>query len=125
MVSAKMMVQQVLDQLRSTPLRLSELTAGVAPELLRTPPSPDEWSANEVLAHLRACSDRWGEPATRIVEEDAVLDPLQPDDWQRTGTLVGAGKPMSLTVHSYADRLARHERAHIKQVARTVAALTG
>ena len=163
MASAKMSVQQVLDQLRSTPLRLRELTAGVAPELLRTPPSPDEWSANDVLAHLRACSDRWGEAATRIVEEDdpqiratnpriwitktnyldlelaqslrafvrqrkhllSVLDPLQPEDWQRTGTLVGAGKPISLTVHSYAERLARHERAHIKQVARTVSALTG
>lgn len=116
-----------------------------------------------MLAHLRACSDRWGEAATRIVEEDdpqiratnpriwitktnyldlelasslrafvrqrkqllAVLDPLPPDDWQRTGMLVGAGKPMSLTVHSYAERLARHERAHIKQVARIVATLTG
>jgi len=36
-----------------------------------------------------------------------------------------AGKPMSLTVHSYAERLARHERAHAKQVSRIVAALTG
>ena len=66
-----MTVQQVLDQLRSTPLRLRELAAGVAPEVLRTAPGPDEWSANDVLAHLRACSDRWGEAATRIVEEDS------------------------------------------------------
>ena len=65
-----MTVQQVLDQLRLTPLRLRELTAGVPPEVLRTAPGPDEWSANDVLAHLRACSDRWGEAATRIVEED-------------------------------------------------------
>jgi hypothetical protein len=41
-----------------------------APQVLRTPPDPDEWSANDVLTHLRACSDRWGEAATRIVEED-------------------------------------------------------
>ncbi len=156
-------MQEVLDQLRSTPLRLRELTSGVPPEMLRTSPGPDEWSANDVLAHLRACSDRWGEAATRIVEEDlprirgtnpliwitktdyldlefapslrafvrqrkvllAVLDPLQPDDWQRTGMLVGAGKPVTLTAHTYAARLARHERSHVKQIARAVAALAG
>ncbi len=156
-----MTVPQVLDQLRSTPLRLRELTAGVPPEVLRTAPGPDEWSANDVLAHLRACSDRWGEAATRIVEEDgprlrgteprvwitktnyldlefaaslhafvrqrkallAVLDPLRLEDWQRTGTLVGAGRPVSRTVYNYAERLARHERSHVKQVSRTVATL--
>ena len=155
----------MLDQLRATPLRLRELTKGVAPELLRTQPGPDDWSANDVLAHLRACADKWGECATRIVEEDhpqlrgteprvwitktnypdlefapslrafvrqrkallAVLDPLQPGDWQRTGTLVGAGRHVDLTAHSYGDRLARHERAHVKQIAseRSSAALTG
>ena len=158
-----MTVPQVMEQLRTTPARLRELTAGVPPQTLRTSPAPDEWSANEVLAHLRACSDRWGECATRIVEEDhprlratnpriwitktdypelefapslrafvrqrkallAVLDRLEPDDWLRTGTLVGAGKPVDLTAHSYAERLARHERPHVKQIARTLAALDG
>jgi hypothetical protein len=70
MAQPKKTVQQVLDQLRSTPQRLRELTSGVPPELLRTSPAPDEWSANDVLAHLRACSDKWGEAATRIVEEE-------------------------------------------------------
>lgn len=157
-----MTVQQVLDQLRATPLRLRELTADVPSQVLRTAPGPDEWSPNDVLAHLRACSDRWGDAATRIVQEDGpklrgteprvwitktnypdlefspslrafvrqrkalltVLDPLQPEDWQRTGTLVGAGKPISRTVHTYAERLARHERSHVTQVARTLATLT-
>ena len=157
-----MTVQQVLDQLRSTPLRLRELTTGLPPDLLRTSPAPDEWSANEVLAHLRACSDKWGEAAIRIVEEDrpkirgtepriwitktnyldlefasslrafvrqrkallAVLDQMQPDDWQRTGTLVGAGRPVELTAHTYAERLARHERPHVKQVAKIVTAVS-
>ena len=158
-----MTVEQVLDQLRATPVRLRELTTGVPPELLRTPPAPDDWSANDVLAHLRACSDRWGEAATRIVREDlptlratnpvvwitktnyldlelapslrafirqrkvllAVLEPLSPYQWQRTGTLVGAGKPFTTTAHAYADRLARHERPHVKQVAKAVAAVLG
>ena len=162
MAVPKWTVQQVLEQLEATPLRLRELAKGVAPEVLRTQPGPDEWSANDVLAHLRACADKWGDCATRIVQEDqpqlrgteprvwitktddpdlevspslrafvrqrkallAVLDPLTPDAWQRTGTLVGAGRPVDLTAHSYAERLARHERPHVKQIAKVLAALT-
>jgi hypothetical protein len=37
--------------------------------------------------------------------------------------VLGAGKPLESTVHSYADRLARHERTHWRQVAKTVRAL--
>jgi hypothetical protein len=158
----KWTVEQVLDQLRATPGLLRDVARGVAPELLRTSPGPDEWSANDVLAHLRACSDKWGECATRILQEDgpqlratnpvvwitktdypdlefapslrafvrqrtsllAVLDELRPDEWLRTGTLVGAGKPFETTAHSYAERLARHERPHVRQIAKAVAALT-
>jgi hypothetical protein len=158
----KWTVQQVLDQLHTTPLQLREVARGVAPELLRAAPAPGEWSANDVLAHLRACADKWGECATRIVQEDdpqlrgteprvwitktdypdlefapslrafarqrtalfAVLDELRPDEWQRTGTLVGAGRPFVTTAHYYAERLARHERPHVRQFAKAVAALT-
>ena len=158
-----MTVPQVLDQLRATPLRLRESTVGVAADVLRTPPAPGEWSANDVLAHLRACSDKWGGCATRIVTEDrpqlrkteprvwitktdypdlefapslrafsrqrktllTVLDGMEDEDWLRTGTLVGAGRPVDLTAYSYAERLARHERPHVKQIARAVTALTG
>ena len=156
-----MTVQQCLDHLRLTPQRLRELTSGVPAEPLRTAPGPDEWSANDVLAHLRACADRWREAAKRIVEEDhpqirgteprswitktnylalefapslrafvrqrkvllGVLDSMQPRDWQRTGTLVGAGKHGDLTAHTYVERLARHERPHIKQIATALAEL--
>jgi hypothetical protein len=55
----------------------------------------------------------------------AVLEPLPPRDWSRTNTLVGAGKPLQQTLHSHADGLARHERAHIKQIERIVSALKG
>ncbi|MHB1592904.1 MAG: hypothetical protein ACYCU3_01835 [Streptosporangiaceae bacterium] len=38
--------------------------------------------------------------------------------------MLGVGRPLELTVHSYAARLARHERTtHWKQVAKTVRAL--
>jgi hypothetical protein len=50
----------------------------------------------------------------------AVLEPLPPEDWARTNTLIGAGKPLQQTLLSHADGLARHERAHLKQIERTL-----
>ena len=53
----------------------------------------------------------------------AKLEPLSPQDWMRTNTLVGAGKPLQQTLLSHADGLARHERAHLKQIERAIEAL--
>lgn len=51
-------------------MRVGELITGLTAEQLRTPPAPGEWSANDVLAHLRACSDVWGGYIRRILAED-------------------------------------------------------
>jgi hypothetical protein len=40
--------------------RTAALTGGLAPAQLQAVPAPDQWSATEVLAHLRACADMWG-----------------------------------------------------------------
>jgi DinB superfamily len=53
----------------------------------------------------------------------ALLGQLSDDGWSRSATVVGGGTPLELTVHSYANRLARHERTHWRQVAKTVRAL--
>jgi DinB superfamily len=50
----------------------------------------------------------------------ALLGQLPEQDWSRSATVLGGGKPLELTVHSYANRLARHERTHWRQVAKTV-----
>ncbi len=47
-----------------------------------------------------------------------VLTPLSPEDWQRSATITGAGRPFERTVHAYAQWLALHERPHRKQIAR-------
>lgn len=51
----------------------------------------------------------------------SVLEGLSTDDWGRTATVTGGGRPVVKTVHSYADRLARHERTHLDQIDRAVA----
>ncbi|MDA8322171.1 MAG: DinB family protein [Actinomycetota bacterium] len=53
----------------------------------------------------------------------ALLGELPEHGWSRGATVLGGGRPLELTVHSYAARLARHERTHWKQVAKTVRAL--
>ncbi|MGH9028010.1 MAG: DinB family protein [Acidimicrobiales bacterium] len=52
-----------------------------------------------------------------------VLEQLPTQGWSRRAVVLGAGKPIERTVHSYADRLARHERTHWRQIAKTVRAL--
>ena len=158
MTSRSLTVEQVLTLLAGASPRIGELTDGLTPAELRTPPAPDEWSANDVLAHLRSCADVWGDGIRMILAEDhptfraidprtwinrtdypdlefppsfqafatqrtdllTVLEPLTSEDWARAATVTGAGAPLQRTVLSFAQRLARHERTHIRQIDRTV-----
>jgi hypothetical protein len=73
---------QVLSGLASTPPRIATLTAGLGPDQLRAAPAPGEWSANEVLAHLRACADMWGGCILAIITQDRpTLRAVNPRTW--------------------------------------------
>ena len=63
-------IEQNLTLLAATPARIAELTKDLTATQLRTPPEPGEWSARDVLAHLRACSDMWGKYINLILNED-------------------------------------------------------
>ena len=65
-----------------TPVRLAALTGGLAPNQLHSAPNPGEWSANEVLAHLRACADVWGKCIAEILSEDRpTIKAVNPRTW--------------------------------------------
>jgi DinB family protein len=49
----------------------------------------------------------------------ALLVDLPDQGWSRSATVLGGGRPLELTVHSYASRLARHDRTHWRQLAKT------
>ena len=161
MPSRSLTTEQVLTLLAATPSRLAVLSAGLTPAQLQTAPNSDEWSANDVLAHLRACADVWGDCIAAMLAEDtptlravnpttwikktdyldlefqpslhsfatqradllAILEPLLPEGWSRTATVTGAGAALTRTVLDYAERLARHERAHLRQIERLVEAM--
>ena len=151
---------QVVALLAAAPARIESCTSGVPAGRLRRRPRSDEWSANEVLAHLRSCADVWGGCIATILAEEqptiravsprtwiagtgypaldfvpsfdafatqrqalvAVLEALPHEAWGRTATVTGAGRARTQTVRSYAERLATHERPHLGQIERAVAA---
>jgi uncharacterized damage-inducible protein DinB len=68
--------------LAATPSRLADLTEGLPPAQLLASPEPDEWSARDVLAHLRACADMWGKYIGEILSEDRpTFKAVNPTTW--------------------------------------------
>ena len=74
------MIEQILTMLAAAAHLRANSRSG--PDQLRTAPGPDEWSANDVLAHLRACADMWGECiATIIAENRPTIRAVNPRTW--------------------------------------------
>ena len=156
-------VEEILPMLVAAPGRIAACVAGLTEEQLHTPPSDDEWSVNDILAHMRACADQWGDSIVTILNEDHptirainprtwikqtnyrelpfgasfrayteqrtelmnALQSLSPEDWSRSATVTGAGAPLERTVQGYAQRIARHERPHLKQIEEASRAVRG
>ena len=75
-------IEQVLILLAETPLRIAALTTGLTSAQLRTAPNPGEWSANDVLAHLRSCADVWGSCIEVIIAQDTpTIRAVNPTTW--------------------------------------------
>ena len=78
MPSRSLTIEQVLTLLAATPQRI----AGLAPAQLHTNPNHDGWSANDVLAHLRACADVWGNCIMAMIAQDTPnLRAVNPRTW--------------------------------------------
>jgi hypothetical protein len=157
----RLSIEAILTRLEAGPGRIASLTDGLTEAQLHTPPSEGEWSANDVLAHLRSCNDVWGGYIQRMVAEDrpsirvmsprtyisrtnyldldfapslqvfataraelmTLLRSLPPEAWLRTCIATGAGRPNDRSVHGEGDALARHERAHLRQIEAVVKAV--
>lgn len=61
---------EVLKLLAFTPARLAELATGCESDAFTREPSPGEWPACEILAHLRAGAQTWGGYITAMLEAD-------------------------------------------------------
>lgn len=82
MPNKSLTIEQALTLLAETPSRIAALTTDLEPAQLRIPSDQNEWSANDVLAHLRACADVWGNCIMAIIAEDsATLRAVNPTTW--------------------------------------------
>ncbi len=163
MPESSLPIDKILTLLAAAPPRLAASTAGLKPTQLQTAPKEGDWSAIEVLAHMRACADVWGNAIATILAQDtptlravnprtwiqdtdypkqkfqsslraftaqrtellAVLEALSPKDWSRKVTVTGAGAALERSVLFYAQWLATHERAHVKQIERIAKEMRG
>ena len=76
--------EQILTLLAAPPPRITALSRGLTSAQLHTSSNLDEWSATDVLAHLRACADVWGDCImTIIVEDTPTLRAVDPRTWSK------------------------------------------
>lgn len=77
-------IKKVLQLLADTPTRVVSLSQHAASDDFYFRPNSDVWSANDVLAHLRACADIWGKSiAAMIAREKPQLRYVSPRGWIR------------------------------------------
>ena len=88
-LSRKTLIEQLdpaaaIAQLETTPRRIASATKGLTDKDLIWKPSADSWSVNEVIAHLRACADVWGESIAKILRQDnPTFRYVSPRTWIR------------------------------------------
>ena len=81
-MSRDLTTDELIALLAAGPARLAELTAGLPFDQLHNAPAPGEWSANDVLAHLRACADVWGDAIVAILAQDRpTIRAVNPRTW--------------------------------------------
>lgn len=77
-------IAEYLYMLAETPRRIEALTKDVAEARLQAKADPTSWSANDILAHLRACADVWGKNiAVMLAEDTPTIRHLSPRTWLR------------------------------------------
>jgi hypothetical protein len=84
MEAAPEAIDEILILLAETPQRIALQTAGLDNACLNAKLEPNSWSANDILAHLRACADVWGKIMLAMIAQDhPTLRYISPRTWIR------------------------------------------
>ena len=84
MYDTPLTIDEILTRLAEQPKQIAALTRGLPRARLHRSPRRGEWSANDVLAHLRSCADMWGKyMATIIAEDRPTIRAMNPTTWIR------------------------------------------
>lgn len=72
----------MLDVLSETPKQIARIARGRSDQQLHRKPRADAWSAQEIVAHLRACVEIWGRSIGRMSAEDhPTIRYVSPRGW--------------------------------------------
>ena len=72
----------MLDVLSETPKQIARIARGCSDQRLHRKPAADAWSAQEIVAHLRACAEVWGRSIDRMLAEDhPTIRYVSPRGW--------------------------------------------
>lgn len=63
-------ITTLLALLAETPQRLAVMTHGLDTARYHTPLAENEWSVQEVLAHLRVCAEVWGQSIMAMITQE-------------------------------------------------------
>jgi len=82
MIVAPVEIERFLEILAATPGRIDSASAGLESARLHFKPEKKAWSANDILAHLRACADVWGKSmAAMLAHDHPILRYVSPRVW--------------------------------------------
>jgi hypothetical protein len=77
-------IENVLETLTATPHRLISMSEWLADIQLRFKPDEESWSANDILAHLRACADVWGKSIMAMITQNhPTMRYVSPRTWMK------------------------------------------
>lgn len=82
MIVTSAAIHTFLDILAETPRRIDLASRDIENVRLHFKPDQKTWSANDILAHLRACADVWGRSISAMLEQDhPTLRYVSPRTW--------------------------------------------
>ncbi len=83
-VTSNPAIAQLLNLLATTASRIAAASRSHTHAQLHFKPDENTWSANDVLAHLRACADVWGKSiGTMIAQDHPTIRYVSPRTWIR------------------------------------------
>ena len=75
-------IETYLKLLEVTPRRLAKSTQSAGETRLQQRTEKENWSVNDILAHLRSCADVWGVSIERMLAEESPTVPYRhPRQW--------------------------------------------
>jgi hypothetical protein len=94
---AKSEIEATLKTLADTPGQIARIARGCSFQQLQRKPSPDAWSARDIVAHLRACAEVWGRSIARMITEDhPTIRYVSPRSWIKKTDYLDQGFAESL-----------------------------